>query len=193
MISTNSGKSIVLSTSLVVNATWDWGTCTSFSPRYSLHFFLRMRRGEAAAVQTLSGFYKATCFLALAGWLQVVHRSEYRGVLSTEPCKSQRGWHFLAHAFVHFILSRCQVNGARTGTSSCYFLLVCVSQCNVQLVELFVSVSMVGVCWALTEASAQCLISDLWRNFISCYVFLQENPNNILEGKLFCPISPFCI
>lgn len=49
---------------------------------------------------------------------------------------------------------------------------------------------MVGVWWALTEGSAPCFTSGLWRNFISCYVFLQENPENVLEGNsTFHPLA----
>lgn len=142
-ISASSEKSIVLSTSPAVDLVWEWGTCTSFSPRYSLHFFLSMRRGGAAAVQTVwdlqsqafSGFGRTAagraqeCAQGSAQRLDCARASE----ISTSQ-----------HTLLCVLFSAdAKSMGTRTGTNSYYFLLIFVSQRNVQLVELLISASMV--------------------------------------------------
>lgn len=177
----------MLSTSPVENSVWDWESVPPLVPD-TLSSFSSVWGGEnQQQCRPCQGFTKPCVFWL---WQDGCRLCTEVGVGECSALNCARSARLALLSMCILSSADAKSMGTRTATSSYYFLLVCVSQCNVQLVELFVFVSMVGVWWALTKARAPCLISDIWRNFISCYIFLQENPDNILEGKLFCPISP---
>lgn len=167
---------------MVLHSVWEWRTCISFSSKYSPLFFFRPGKGEeAAALQSTLRGLLSHVFVGFgrmaAGRAQ---KCACRGVLIRWTVRYPGRLALFSVCICAFYSQRTPNQWA---SSSFYFLLKYFSQRNVQLVELLIYVSTVSVYWALTEASAPCLISDLPRNFISCCVLLARKSRQHFRRK----------